>query len=302
MSDHNHSHHHAPSSQRVLLLALVATLGFAVVEALAGWYAGSLALVADAGHMLTDGLSLGFAAFTAWLALRAPSRRHSYGLGRAELLAALFNALFMIAVLVAISTAAVERLLSPHPVAGETVTLVAFIGLLINLLVAWLLSRSEKNINVRGALLHVMGDLLGSIAALISGVVITVTGWTPVDPILSLVIVVLILFSSLRLLRDGLHLLLDGVPFTTDLAAVGNALAGIQGVREVHDLHIWPLSAERTALSAHLVIDDLSAWPRQLAAARSLLDDQFDIEHITLQPELRPATDALLQIQEPHQD
>lgn len=299
---HHHSHHHAPSSQRILLLALMSTLGFAAVEALVGWYSGSLALMADAGHMLTDGLSLGFAAFTAWLALRAPSRRHSYGLGRAELLAALFNALLMIAVLVAITTAAVERLLTPRPVEGEAVTLVAFIGLLINLFVAWLLSHSEKNINVRGALLHVMGDLLGSIAALLSGVVITVTGWTPVDPILSLVIVLLILVSSLRLLRDGLHLLLDGVPFATDLAAVGNALAAIQGVREVHDLHIWRLSAERTALSAHLVIDELSSWPRQLTAAGSLLDEQFGIDHITLQPELRPATDALLQIQEPHQD
>jgi cobalt-zinc-cadmium efflux system protein len=294
--------HHAPSSRRALLLALFLTLLFAVVEVLAGWYSGSLALLGDAGHMLTDGLSLGIAAFTSWLALRAPSRRHSYGLGRAELLAALFNALFMIVVVVAISTAAVDRLLNPHPVEGETVTVVALIGLLINLFVAWLLSRSDKNINVRAALLHVIGDLLGSVAALISGVVITVTGWNPIDPILSLVIVVLILISSLRLLRDGLHLLLDGVPFTTDLAAVGHALAGIKGVREVHDLHIWPLSAERTALSAHLVVDDFSSWMRQLTSARVMLHHEFDIDHITLQPELRPLSDALLQIKEPRND
>jgi cobalt-zinc-cadmium efflux system protein len=295
-----HAHHsHAPSSSRVLLLAVVLTLSYALVEVLAGLYSGSLALLGDAGHMLTDGLSLGIAAFTSRLALRRPSRRHSYGLGRSELLAALFNALFMIFVVVAISTAAVERLINPRPVMGETVTLVAFIGLLINLLIAWLLSRSNNNINVRGALLHVLGDLLGSVAALISGVVITVTGWNPIDPILSLVIVVLILFSSLRLLRDSLHLLLDGVPTTTNLQTVGEALANIDGIREVHDLHIWSFSAERTALSAHLVVNNLSDWPQQLRSANKLLHEQFHIDHVTLQPELKPAQESLLQINEP---
>ncbi|MDX1346151.1 MAG: cation diffusion facilitator family transporter, partial [Sedimenticolaceae bacterium] len=135
---HDHAHSHAPSSRRVLFLSLLLTIGFAVVEAVAGWFSGSLALVGDAAHMLTDGLSLGLAAFASWLASRTPSRRHSYGLGQVELLAALLNALFMIVVVVMISTAAVDRLMSPRPVAGETVTLVAMIGLLINLLVAWL--------------------------------------------------------------------------------------------------------------------------------------------------------------------
>ena len=293
-------HHHASSSRRVLLLALSLTLLFAVIEALAGWYSGSIALLGDAGHMLTDGLSLGIAAFAATLALRAPSKRHSYGLGRVELLAALLNALFMIAVVGAISIAAVERLVNPQPVKGETVTLVAFIGLLINILVAWLLTRSENNINVRAAFLHVLGDLLGSIAALVSGVVITVTGWNPIDPILSLVIVMLILFSSLRLLRDGLHLLLDGVPNNINLQAVGKALAGLDGILEVHDLHIWSLSAERNALSAHLVIDDLAHWQQHLSAARNLVNEQFHIDHCTFQPELRTASSSLLQIKEPY--
>jgi len=296
----NH-HHHVTTSRQVLLLALGLTLVFAVIESLAGWYSGSIALLGDAGHMLTDGLSLGIAAFAATLALRAPSKKHSYGLGRIELLAALFNALFMIAVVVAISTVAIERLIKPQPVIGETVTLVAFIGLLINILVAWLLTHSENNINVRAALLHVLGDLLGSIAALISGVVITVTGWNPIDPILSLVIVILILFSSMRLLRDGLHLLLDGVPNTIDLRAVGKALARLDGILEVHDLHIWSLSAERTALSAHLVIDDLSHWEQRLSAARDLVHEQFNIDHCTYQPELQPANHMLIQIEEPHQ-
>ena len=296
---HDHGHSHASSSRRVLFLSLLLTIGFAIVEAVAGWFSGSLALVGDAAHMLTDGLSLGFAAFASWLATRAPSRRHSFGLGQVELLAAFVNALFMIAIVVAISTAAVDRLMHPRPVEGETVTIVAVIGLLINLLVAWLLSRSHHNINVRGALLHVLGDLLGSVAALVSGVVITVTGWTPVDPLLSLVIVALILFSSLRLLREGLHLLIGGVPFSTSLVEVGNTMAKIDGVVEVHDLHIWSLSAERMALSAHLVIDDLSHWPQILIAAQHLIDEHFGIDHVTLQPEVRLVSDRVMEITEP---
>ena len=283
----------------MLFLSLLLTIGFAIVEAVAGWFSGSLALVGDAAHMLTDGLSLGLAAFASWLATRAPSRRHSFGLGQVELLTAFVNALFMIAIVVAISTAAVDRLMHPRPVAGETVTIVAMIGLLINLLVAWLLSRSRHNINVRGALLHVLGDLLGSVAALVSGVVITVTGWTPVDPLLSLVIVALILFSSLRLLREGLHLLIGGVPFSTSLVEVGNTMAKIDGVVEVHDLHIWSLSAERMALSAHLVIDELSHWPRILIAAQHLIDERFGIDHVTLQPEVRLVSDRVMEIKEP---
>ncbi len=297
---HSHDHRsHSPASQKVLFLALLLTLTFALVETVSAWLSGSLALLGDAGHMFTDGLSLGLAAFTAWLAGRKPSARHSYGLGRSELLAALFNALFMIAIVVAISAAAVERLLYPHPVSGETVTVVAFIGLLINLLVAWLLSRSESNINVRAALLHVMGDLLGSVAALISGVVITVTHWYPIDPILSLIIVFLILFSSMRLLREGLHLLLDGVPSAIDLKSVGQSLAEVEGVKDVHDLHIWSLSADRIALSAHLTVSDLELWPQILTACILLIKQKFNIEHVTLQPELEFNKDQLFSIDEP---
>lgn len=289
--DHtHHHHHHAPSSRKVLLLALAVTLGFALVEAVAGWWSGSLALLGDAGHMFSDGTSLGIAALAAWLAMTAPSRRHSYGLGRSELLAALFNALFMIAIVVGISSAAVSRLMEPTQVQGQAVMVVALIGLFINILVAWLLSRSAENINVRGALLHVFADLLGSVAALIAGAVIVVTGWTPIDPILSLVIALLILYSSINLLKEGLHHLLDGVPRTIDLQQVGMALAEIEGVLEVHDLHIWSLSSERIALSAHLSVVDFSRWVEQLTTARHLLHERFGIEHITLQPEVHAAS------------
>jgi cobalt-zinc-cadmium efflux system protein len=283
MSEHAHEHH--ATTGGMLLWALALTLGFAVIEALAGWWSGSLALLSDAGHMVTDSASLGLAALAAWLARKPPSARHSYGLGRAEIVAALLNAVFMLAVIATITVVAIQRLRNPQPVVGESVTVVALVGLVINIVVAWLLARGEKTMNTRGALLHVLGDLLGSIAALLSGIVIWSTGWLPIDPLLSLVICVLILVSSLRLLREALHALMEGVPFDLSLNDIGAAMAGITGVRSVHDLHIWTLSSNRTALSAHLVIDDLGQWDRVLHDVAHMLDERFHIEHVTLQPE-----------------
>jgi cobalt-zinc-cadmium efflux system protein len=269
----------------VLLLALSLTLGFAAVEAVGGWLSGSLALLSDAGHMLTDSSALGLAALAAWFAARPPSNRLSYGLGRLETLAALFNVLLMIALVTAVSAAAVARLLDPPPVQGGIVIWIALIGLLVNLAAARLLMGRGDNQNVRAALLHVMGDLLGSVAALISGVVILYTGWTPIDPILSLFIVLLILVSSLRLLREVLHTLLEGVPAHLDLAEIGNAMADSEGVRSVHDLHIWAVSGETTALSAHVVVRRIDDWQPVLARLRGLLAERYGIEHVTLQPE-----------------
>lgn len=280
-----HAHEHRATAGSTLLWALALTLGFAVIEALAGWWSGSLALLSDAGHMVTDSASLGLAALAAWLARKPPSARHSYGLGRAEIVAALLNAVFMLAVIATITVVAIQRLRNPQPVAGESVTVVALVGLVINIVVAWLLARGEKTMNTRGALLHVLGDLLGSIAALLSGIVIWSTGWLPIDPLLSLAICVLILMSSLRLLREALHALMEGVPFDLSLSDIGAAMAGVAGVRSVHDLHIWTLSSNRTALSAHLVIDDLGQWDRVLHDVAHMLDEHFHIEHVTLQPE-----------------
>lgn len=288
---HAHDHHHAHdhSASRFLPLALVLTLGFAAVEAMAGWWSGSLALLGDAGHMLTDAASLGLAALAARIALRPTSARHSYGLCRVEALAALANGLFMLVIVGGLVWHAVERLLEPRAVAGEAVILVALGGLVLNLAVAWLLTRGESDLNTRGALLHVMGDLLGSVAALVSGIVILGTGWTPIDPLLTMLICGLILFSTLSLLRQVLNTLLEGVPDGLSLPEVGRAMAAAEGVRSVHDLHIWSLDSRRAALSAHVVMDDAARWPAVLAALRALLADRFGIEHVTLQPELPPA-------------
>jgi len=285
--DHGHAHSahdHAGSAGPRLVWALLLTLGFAGVEAVAGFWSGSLALLGDAGHMLTDSAALGLAAFAAWLSRRPASRRHTYGLGRVETLAALFNVVAMVLVVVAIAVAAIQRFLEPAAINGQAVAVVAVIGLFINVGVAWLLMHGDQTMNTRGALLHVLGDLLGSVAALLAGAVVVFTGWTPIDPLLSLLICVLILGSSLRLLREVLQALMEGVPAHLSLEQIGQALAGVSGVVSVHDLHIWTLSSNRIALSAHLVVDSFSGWPEVLASARNVLREQ-GVEHVTLQPE-----------------
>ena len=281
--DHQHPHRGPGGSLPRLLAALLLTLIFAAVEAGAGWWSGSLALLADAGHMATDSLSLGLAGLAAWLSVRPASARHSYGLQRAEVLMGLGNALLMLAVIVALCVAAVQRLLAPQAVNGGVVSAVAIVGLLINVVVAFMLARGEQTLNTRGALLHVLGDLLGSVAALVAGLVISVTGWTPIDPILTLYIALLILGSTARLLLEALHTLMEGVPRHLSLAAIGSAMAARAHVRSVHDLHLWSISSRQVALSAHLVIDDLGCWESVLADLSEVLRG-LGIDHLTLQP------------------
>jgi cobalt-zinc-cadmium efflux system protein len=286
MHDHSHTHSHDTPKANVLIWALLITLGFAAIEAVAGWWSGSLALLGDAGHMVSDAFALGFAAIAAWIARRPPSERHTYGLGRADVIAAVVNGLFMLAIVIGIAAEAIERFRQPQPVASVAVIGVALLGLAINVGVAMLLHRGEQSINVRGAMLHVIGDLLGSVAALMAGLVILLTGWTPIDPLLSLLICGLIVASSLRLLREALHIIMEGVPGHLDLNVVGEAMAGASDhVLSVHDLHIWNLSSGTVALSAHVLVDDLQCWDELLEQLRRLLDEKFDIEHVTLQPE-----------------
>ncbi len=283
--DHHHNHPPAAGGGNTLILATALTLGFAGVEATVGLWAGSLALVADAGHMVNDAAALGLAAGAAWLARRAPSVRHSYGLGRAEFLAALINCAALLLLVAWLVVSAIARLQTPHTVEGVPVSLTAALGLALNLLVAWMLARGEKTLNTRAALLHVLGDLLGSVAALLSGLVIAVSNWTPIDPLLSLAIGALILVSSLRLLRESVHGLMEGVPFDIDLEEVGHALAAVPGVASVHDLHIWAVRSDMPVLSAHLVVDNLTDWEEVLERSHALLKQRFGIGHTTLQPE-----------------
>lgn len=272
-------------SQTALVFALLLTLLFAVIEAVTGVMANSLALISDAGHMVTDAAALGLALFAQYIARRPPSSRHSFGFGRAEALAAFVNCIAMLALVTWIVIEAVGRFNRPEHVHGNVVLFVAAVGIVINLLVAWILSRDSQNMNTRAALVNVMGDLLGSIAAVIAGAVIYWTGWVRIDPLLSILVSLLILKSTIGVLRESYHFLMKGVPLQIDYVQVGADLAAIEGVHAVHDLHIWDMSPGEPALIGHLQIDDLVAWPGVLLAVQDMLLAKYGIDHVTLQPE-----------------
>lgn len=266
-------------------MAASVTVAFALVEALGGWWTGSLALVSDAGHMLTDGAALALGAAAAWMARRPPSERHSYGLGRAEIFAALVNAGAMLLIVLGLAYEAIVRVGSPKPVNGAAAAVIALGGLVLNLWVMRRLGPHHHDMNARAARLHVIGDALGSVAALVSGGLIALGGWTVVDPIASLAICVLIGVSGVRLLRESLHALMEGVPHGLSVEEIGAEMARVEGVLSVHDLHVWTLSGSRAALSAHVMVRSLHQWEKTLHELQTRLHDQFRIDHVTLQPE-----------------
>jgi cobalt-zinc-cadmium efflux system protein len=283
--DARHAHFIEARSQKALAFALVLTLLFAVVEVVTGFMSNSLALISDAGHMVTDAAALGLALLAQLIAKRPPSARHSFGFVRAEALAAFVNSLAMLALVVWIVVEAADRLASPQPVQGGIVLVVAAIGAGINILVAWVLSRGSQSINTRAALLNVMGDLLGSLAAIAAGAIIYFTGWLRIDPLLSIFVSLLILKSTWGILRESYHFLMEGVPQQIDYLQVGADLAAVPGVLSVHDLHVWDMSPGEPALIGHLEIADLAQWPPVLHAVRTMLLEKHGIDHVTLQPE-----------------
>lgn len=285
-SHHAHEHHHDHhASHNVLLISIAIIFVFGIVEVITGYWAHSLALLGDAGHMGSDALSLGIAAFAAWIAKKPPSYKHSYGFGRAEIVAAWLSSLIMLLISVVIIAEAVSRLHEQAQVKSLPLMIVATLGLLVNLMVAWILARGQRTLNVRAALLHVMGDVLGSIAALIAGAVIFYTGWFPIDPILSIFISILIMISSIRLLSESIQVLMEGVPANIRIEEVSHRLGALEGVHAIHDLHIWTLSSGILVLSAHVSIKEFSSWPRLLEELRDTIKNHYQIDHITLQPE-----------------
>ena len=289
--DAKHTHSKQVSNQNLLLIALVLTLGFAGVEGAAAYFANSLALISDAGHMVTDAAALGLALLAQIISRRPPSPKHSFGFGRAEALAAFVNSIAMLALVVWIVFEAISRFYDPHKVDGFTVTVVASIGLLMNIVVAWVLSRDKKSVNTRAALVHVMGDLLGSIAALIAGVVIQLTGWMPIDAILSILVSLLILKSTISILNESYHFLMEGVPLHIDYLQVGKDLRGVPGVLAVHDLHVWEMTPSFPALIGHIEIAEMQEWPLIMSRINTMLLDQHGIDHVTLQPEVLGSMD-----------
>lgn len=283
---HNHGHGHGHAHGRAFAVGIALNLAFVVVEAFYGFIAGSMALVADAGHNLADVLGLVVAWGGATMARRSASRRFTYGLKKASILAALANALFLLAAIGAIVAEAVHRLFDPQPTDGMTVVVVAAIGILVNGATALMFARgSAQDINLRGAFLHMTADAAVSAAVVVAGLLILWTGRLWIDPVTSLAVAMVIVWSSLRLLREAMGMTLAGVPLGIELDEVEGALSRLPGVGAVHDLHVWPLSTTETALTAHLVAPAVADTDELLRTARIMLHDRFRIAHSTLQIE-----------------
>lgn len=287
-------HHHTANYGRAFAIGIALNVAFVLVEAFYGWQTDSLALLSDAGHNLSDVLGLLVAWGGFYLARLRPNRQHTYGLGRATIMAAMFNALFLLLAVGGIVWEAIDRLAHPVPIQGGTVMLVAAIGVIVNGITAWLFVSGTKNdLNLRGAFLHMAADTLVSLGVVVTGAIYILTGWTWLDPAISLGIAVAILFGSWGLLRQSLHLSLDGVPASIELPRVKRYLSSLPGVTEVHDVHVWAMSTSETALTAHLVVCDGHPGDDFLNRVADELRRDFDIEHATIQIETNAQTCAL---------
>lgn len=262
------------------------TFGYMLAEAAGGYWANSLALLSDAGHMLTDVVALALSLFAVRFASRPATPRKTYGFYRLEILAALANGVTLIVLSLLICVEAYERLRAPETVEGWTLIWISTGGLIVNVISAWMLSREHKeNLNVRGAFLHVLGDLLGSVAAIGAGLLILLRGWTWADPAFSVIISLLIIVNAWRLVADSVNILLEGAPSHINAAAVQQAMRTVAGVREVHDLHIWTITSGRHAVTAHVIVNDIRESYRVLRELRALLAEQFGLSHSTIQIE-----------------
>ncbi|HXG05665.1 MAG TPA: cation diffusion facilitator family transporter [Candidatus Binatia bacterium] len=295
---HGHRMTAAARSRGRLVVVLMLTGAFMVVEAVGAWLTGSLALAADAAHMLTDVGGLALALFAIWIAARPPTPAKTFGYYRAEILASVVNALMLLVVAGWILVEAYQRILAPREVLGGPMMAVAAAGLAVNLFGAWLLHRGAgESLNVRAAYLEVLADALTSLGVLVAAVVVTTTGWTAVDPLTSAGIALLIVPRTWRLLRQAVNILLEGVPSHLELGEIEAAMLAVPGVRRVHDLHVWTLTSGREAMSAHVVVDDPAESERLLDELHRVLHARFGIDHTTIQ--LDKAPPAVLRIRGP---
>ncbi len=288
MAGHSHNHSHSGSNQNTgrLKIALGLTFAYMLAEAAGGWLTGSLALLADAGHMLTDVAAMILTLTAFWLAVRPASASKTYGYYRLEILTALINGVTLVLIALWIFYEAYERFASPPPVKSGEMTLIAAGGLVINVACAWLLHGAHKeNLNMRGAWLHVVGDILGSVAAISAGLLMYFFGWYQADPVTSVLIGAIIIYGSWKLIRESVNVLLEGTPAHIDLTAVEEAILKAPGVDNVHDLHIWTITSGMEALSAHVIHGKEIRQVELLKELRTTLHDRFGIDHLTIQME-----------------
>jgi cobalt-zinc-cadmium efflux system protein len=300
--DHTHSH---GSNRRRLTAVLALTFLYMLAEAIGGFLTNSLALLSDAGHMLADVASLALALLALWFAARPATTKKTYGYYRMEILAALANGAALVVISLLISYEAFQRMKSPESVKGFEVTVIAIGGLAVNAVSAFVLhSASRENLNMRGAFLHVMGDALGSVGAIVAGILIWRWGWALADPLISVAMCVLIIYSSWQLIRESVNILLEGTPSHINIRAVVETMHTVAGVTDVHDLHVWTISSGKEALSAHVTIEPGVAHKTVLEGLQVQLRSGFNIGHVTIQiespDETETASGRLYQIARSH--
>ncbi|MGB2692675.1 MAG: cation diffusion facilitator family transporter [Thermodesulfobacteriota bacterium] len=298
--DHSHGHDHSHShninnakEKKALIIVLGLTFSFMIVEAVAGFYTGSLALLSDAGHMLTDVFAVSLAFFAIWFKEKPPTPTKTFGFYRAEILAAFFNSLLLFAISAGILIEAYKRLLTPHEVKSVEMTIVAVVGLLINLTSAYVLFKYQSgNLNIKGALYHVISDALGSVGAIVAGIIMITTKWYYADSLISILVSILIIRGAWVLFKESSHILLEGTPKGIDLDLVKTCICSKENVISVHDLHVWTLTQGFEALSAHVVVQDMDNSENILSDLKKELSEKFKISHVTLQLEIDECDEA----------
>ena len=291
---HNHSHAAHADNERRMGLAAALTGAFMFAEVAGGIAAGSLALIADAGHMLTDFASLALAWFGFRLSRRPADWRRTYGFDRFQVLVAFTNGLALFAIAAWISYEAIARLMTTPQVSGGIMVVIAVLGLLVNIAAFWLLRGADRdNLNIRGAAIHVLGDLLGSVAALAAGAVILFIGWTPIDPLLSIVVALIIVRSGWQVTADAGHILLEGAPGELDTRAIGpDLVANIEGVTEVHHVHVWSITQARRMVTLHACIGGTDDSDAIVKSIKARLKERFGLDHATVEIERGVCADA----------
>ena len=302
--DHGHAGHshagvghvHAPANfGKAFAIGVALNAAFVIIEVIFGLASHSVALLADAGHNLSDALGLGVAWAAVILAKRKPTSRFTYGLGGTSILAALFNAVFLLLVVGGLTWEAIQRFSEPEPVAGKTVMIVAACGIVLNGFCAWLFASGSKgDLNVRGAFMHMAADALVSLGVVVGGFVILMTGWHWIDPVMSIAINLVIVGGTWSLLTGSLTMVLNAVPPSVDIAKVRTFLLGLPGVTGLHDLHVWSLSTTETAMTCHLVMPGGHPGDEMLHGVAEELEEHFGIGHATLQPEVSEPSQAHL--------
>jgi cobalt-zinc-cadmium efflux system protein len=285
--DHHGHSHTGNGNKKALMSSFILITAFMIVEVVGGILTNSLALLSDAGHMLSDAASLGLSFFAIKLGEREVSRNNTFGYKRFEIIAAGLNGITLVVVSIFIFYEAFQRFFAPPEVQSQGMLIISTIGLVVNIIAAWMLMKGDKdeNLNVRSAFLHVLGDLLGSVGAIAAALLILFFDWRMADPIASVIVGLLIIISGWRVIKESFHILMEGAPDQIDMIQVKEALCGLPMVKEVHDLHIWTITSGYPVLSCHITIFDQAVHDDILLQSQKILHDQFDIEHSTIQVE-----------------